>query len=152
MIWRALFKISLGYVTGYSPSEIITESCSRLKASGYRVVQKGDLVIAKGGRDYNKWVIVGCVILCLFSLLIGLAFLLIYYLTRTQNRITIDTSVKGRFTIMYEGRKATEDAKGLANVLRGGWAKRLLPKRCPNCGAQIIEGASYCAECGREIY
>lgn len=51
---------------------------------------------------------------------------------------------------MYEGKKATEDAQGLINLLRSG-KSLLLSTKCPNCGAQIVEGAIYCAECGKEI-
>ncbi|MEM2143781.1 MAG: zinc ribbon domain-containing protein [Candidatus Jordarchaeaceae archaeon] len=142
--------INLSYETDYSPEEIIAESTTRLKGR-YRLNRQGDILIATAGRDYNTWVIVACVILCFLSLLIGLIILIVYYFTRTQNRITIQANEKGKFTIMYEGKKATEDSQGLINLLRSGKAQMLLSTKCPNCGAQIVEGGSYCTECGKEI-
>lgn len=143
--------MSFSYETDYSQNEIITECSSRLKASGYHIRQEGKILKATAGRDYNVWAIVGCVLLCLLTLLIGLIVLLVYYFTRTQNKIIIDTTYKGKFTIMYEGKKAIEEAQGLSNMLRSSKTLTIKSPICPNCGTQIIEGASYCSECGQEV-
>ncbi len=144
--------MSFNYETDYSQNEIIVECSSRLRASGFHVRQEGNMLKATAGRDYSGWAIVGCVLLCLLSLLIGLIVLLVYYFTRTQNKIVIDTTYEGKFTIMYEGKKAIEVAQGLSNMLRS--PKKLTIKSspiCPNCGTRIIKGASYCSECGQEV-
>ncbi|WXG39460.1 MAG: hypothetical protein WED07_01275 [Candidatus Freyarchaeum deiterrae] len=111
---------SLTYKTDYTRDQIVAECNSRLPKSGFHTRQEGNLVRSTDGRDYSTGIIVACVILCLFTLIIGLIVLLAYYFTRTQNKIIIDMSTKGKFTITYEGKKATDLALGLSNVLRSG--------------------------------
>ncbi|WXG39459.1 MAG: zinc ribbon domain-containing protein [Candidatus Freyarchaeum deiterrae] len=145
--------MSLSYETDYSRDEIIAECSSRLRGR-YYVKQEGNLLKATDGRDYSTGAIILCVIGILTITLIGVIAILVYWFTRTQNKIIIDITNKGKFTIMYEGKKATEDALGLSNMLRSSEAQTVQSSstKCPNCGFHIIEGASYCAECGQEIH
>jgi hypothetical protein len=166
---------SISYETDYSPDEIMAESSSRLKPSGYRISQEGNYLLAKDGRDYSTWVIVVSVILILTFTLIGIVVLIVYWFTRTQNAISVDASPPGKFTIKYQGKKATEEALGLSNVLRSpksttpespqaqpAQTTRARRKRttqpqplqaayCPYCGAPMVQGATYCTNCGREL-
>ena len=66
---------------------------------------------AKDGRNYSTaW--------CIIFFLLGFIPFLIYWFTRKKNRITVDASSEGIFTITYEGRKAAAEAERLANMLK----------------------------------
>jgi hypothetical protein len=143
---RLAISKSFSYETNYSPDEIMTLCCSRLTQLGYQLNKMDNEIEAMDGRPGRKAVAAGLV-----PLSPGLAAL--YWFAPSKNRILVDVHMKGRFTITYEGKKAMLDALGLCNMLRSGNPPTTQPpsKKCPNCGADIVEGAIYCVNCGREI-
>nr|MDO8079321.1 zinc ribbon domain-containing protein [Candidatus Freyarchaeota archaeon] len=135
----------LTYKTDYSQEQIITQCRNYLKKSGYQVKQNGNTLEAKGGRDISKK---GWALYFLAPRPIADAYLW----TRTRNIISVEATSKGTFTIMWEGRRATEDALKLCDMLRCDEVHlEESYKYCPHCGATLLEGDSYCAECGQEI-
>ena len=103
--------MSFSYPTKYSRDAVLSKAIDHLKAVGYKVKTKGYVLEAVNGRDYTTWV---AVVLVLFFF-IGL---LIYWVTRKKNRITVDASREGWVTITYDGSKAVVEAERLANMLK----------------------------------
>jgi len=150
--------MSFSYETDYLQNEILAKSSNHLKTMGYQVEPKGFLLKAINGRDYTTWVlvllIVACILVTLFLIIIfWIVWIVvpIYWFTRKKNVITVDASSKGKFTITYEGEKAFEEALRLSNMFRRFEAHQIV-QRCPNCGAEIQEGSSYCTNCGYKLY
>lgn len=91
--------------------EILSKANNHLKAVGYKVKTKGYILEAKNGRDYTTWIAV------LLFLFFFIPFL-IYWFTRTKNKVILDASTPGRFEINYEGSKAVNEAERLSRMLR----------------------------------
>lgn len=125
----------------------MTLCCSRLTQLGYRLNQMDNTLEAMDGRPGSKAVAAGLVPL-------SPALAAVYWFGQERYKILIDVSKKGKFTITYEGKKAMLVALGLSNMLRDGKAPTIqsTSTKCPHCGAEIIEGASYCGLCGQEIH
>jgi len=103
--------MSFSYPTRYPQGEVLSKAATHLKAVGYKIKTKGWVLEAVDGRDYTTWV---AVVLFLFFF-VGF---LIYWFTRKKNKIIIDASLEGSFTITYEGSKAVVEAERLANMLK----------------------------------
>jgi cbb3-type cytochrome oxidase subunit 3 len=81
------------------------------KATRYKVEMKGYILEAVKGRDYTTWVAV------VLFLLFFIGFV-IYWFTRKKNRVTVDASTPGKFTLTYDGSKAVVEAERLANMFK----------------------------------
>jgi len=104
--------MSFTYPTSYSQEVILSKATAHLKAVGYKIKTKGYILEAVDGRDYSTaW--------CILFFLLGIIPFLIYWFTRKKNRITIDATSEGNFTITYDGNKAVIEAERLSNMLRG---------------------------------
>ncbi|MBS7635411.1 hypothetical protein KEJ34_08045 [Candidatus Bathyarchaeota archaeon] len=104
-------EMSLSYPTKYSQGAVLSKATTHLKAIGYKVKTKGYILEAVNGRDYTTWV---AVVLILFFFL----GFLIYWFTRKKNKIVIDATSEGSFTITYDGSKAVIEAERLAKMLK----------------------------------
>ncbi len=103
--------MSFSYQTKASQQEVLQKSTAHLKAVGYHINTKGYVLEATDGRDYTTWV---AVVLFVF---LFIPFL-IYWFTRKKNKIVVDTSASGAFTVTYDGSKAVIEAERLSNMLK----------------------------------
>ena len=103
--------MSFSYPTKYSPDAILSKATTHLKAVGYKIKTKGFILEAVNGRDYSTaW--------CIIFFLLGIIPFLIYWFTRKKNRIIVDATSEGSFTITYEGSKAVTEAERLVNMFK----------------------------------
>lgn len=103
--------MSFSYSTKYSQDALLSKATTHLKAVGYKIKTKGYVLEASDGRDYSTaW--------CVLFFLLGLIPFIIYWFTRKKNKITIDATTEGSFTITYDGSKAVTEAERLANMLK----------------------------------
>ena len=132
--------MSFTYETDIPPEELLVKASKHLKAVGFEVKTRGHILEAVNGRDYSVgWAIFTLVIsiILLFMLLgpllpaiwwlgpltplaLPLAFLpfLVYWFSRKKNRLTLDVSIEGRFTITYDGVRALREAERLVNMFK----------------------------------
>jgi len=103
--------MSFSYKTELPQEELLSKANAHLKATGYRVKTKGYVLEAVNGRDYTTWI---AVVLFLFFFIP----FLIYWFTRKKNRVIIDASSSGKFTLTYDGSKAVIEAERLTNMFK----------------------------------
>ncbi|WXG39461.1 MAG: zinc ribbon domain-containing protein [Candidatus Freyarchaeum deiterrae] len=65
-----------------------------------------------------------------------------------DNKIKVDATTKGKFTITFEGKKALEDAVNLFKTLTSPKAKEEV---CTYCGYGLHETVNYCPSCGEKL-
>jgi len=102
---------SFEYDTELSRQDLLSKASSHLKAVGYGVVIKDNLLVATNGKVYNT-------LIAAVSFLFFLIPFFIYWFTRTRNKIVIDASIQGHFEIKYKGSKAASEAERLSHMFK----------------------------------